>query len=86
MSWVWAHVSARRRGETTLGRRYGGPPWEKEPAAEVRRWFPAGGPVLDGQGGGITRARVGGYGGGEDFTGGGSEGADHGEVAGPMRR
>jgi hypothetical protein len=30
--------------------------------------------------------RVGGHGGGEDFTDGGSEGADHGEVAGPKRR
>ena len=70
MSWARAHVPARRRGETTLGRRYGGPPWEKEPATEVRRWFPAGGTVLDGQGGGITRARVGGYGGGVNLAGG----------------
>jgi hypothetical protein len=72
-------------GETALGGetrvRPGG-----EPAAGVRRRFPVGVPVLGGQGSGIAWVGVGGHGGGEDFTDDGSEGVDHGEVAGPMRR
>jgi hypothetical protein len=61
-------------------------PREVEPAAGgptvvLRRW-----PGSGWSGGGIAQAGVWGHGGGENFAHGGSERADHGEVAGLKRR
>jgi hypothetical protein len=77
-------MPARGGGNNVRGERRGSARG-KEPVAGVRRRFPAGGVVLGGQGGGIARAGVGGHGGGEDFTDGGLEGADHSKVAGSKR-
>jgi hypothetical protein len=48
----------------------------------VRRWFPTSGPVLGDREGGLARARVCRYGGGENMVSGGLERPIHGEVAG----
>jgi hypothetical protein len=54
-----AHVPARGRGKRRYGGQTGGLPGGKEPATGVRWWFPAGGSVLVGRGGGIARAGAG---------------------------
>jgi hypothetical protein len=60
--------------------------WRRTGRRRVRRRFSAVDSVLIGLGDGLARVGEGGHGGGVDFTGGGSEGADRGEMVGLSRR